>query len=685
MPTNRAKRKSKNRNVSPLSVAEIYCGAGGLSAGVSLAKALWPNNRGESFKIVYGVDHNRDAITTFRNYHFPGLNDARHAVIAPCRGVTEVTAESILQAIKPRRRLDLLIGGPSCQGVSPAGLRNPKDRRNDMLTAFIRLVRELKPRWFLMENVPGLTHANNRELLREIFKSLESIKGYQVSGNVLLAADYGVPQLRYRLFIVGTNTGSPIRFPLATHTPTAGADNNWSRYTTVKDAIYDLVDRSPEQYDSKTLSRNIRKPESALLSNHYCPNLSGLNKRRIKKIAPGQDWRFMPIRLLPERYFATRASDQKGAYGRLIWDWPAYTITNSCSNVTAGAFTHPDFDRVLSVREAARLQSFADNHVFYGSVGSQYEQVGNAVPPLLAKAVAEGILLCNYRRRKAKNWGQEGRLNYTCIDDALNGKIAFPKLTHRHVHPSFDRRRNKSNPNLKETSPSDEVTKSTWDLARRPIDPKPEQTQRLRKLAEEPNHYRATKRARAIVQFLDGKTKEIIISQANVSEDSVRKWINGYFFDGLNGWRAYHTSIEALQLNDPELNRKINKAIVRARRTLLFPSKKNGKPQPKDPLRLHMNSYLVKLIRRFGKYSVDGLIARVEKKLKTLLGTVYVGDLLAIADVALTSITIPTASRGTQANVLRPSNRTKFGDRNHKKDIKSRHRQRLPQFSRLAA
>jgi DNA (cytosine-5)-methyltransferase 1 len=573
-------------------------------------------------------------------------------------------------------------------------LRNPKDHRNDMLTAFIRLVRELQPRWFLMESVPGLTHKNNRELLREIFKTLESIKGYKVSGDVLLAADYGVPQLRYRLFIVGTNTGSPIRFPSATHTPTPGPDSNRtsSRYATVKDAIHDLADRSPEQYDPKTLPKDIRKPNETLLSNHYCPDISGLNKRRIKKIAPGEDWRFMPIRLLPERYFATRASDQKGAYGRLIWDWPAYTITNSCSNITAGTFTHPNFDRGLSVREAARLQSFADDHVFYGSVGSQYQQVGNAVPPLLAQAVAEGILLCNYRRRKAKNWGHEGRLNYKCIDDAISGKIAFPKLTRRHVHPSFDRRRNKSNPNPKEISPSLEVAKSTWDLRRRPIDPKPEQTQRLRKLAEEPNNYRATKRARAIVQFLDGEAKELIISQANVSEDSVKKWIDGYFVDGLDGWRAYHTSIEALQLNDPELSLRIKKAIVRARRTLLSPSKKNGKAESNDPLRLHMNSYLVKLIGRFRNYSVAGLIARVEKKLKTLLGTVYVGDLLAIADVALRPITSLTASeKSTRANILRSSKRKKLSRGDHKKDSRSSGRQRgsipaaVPQLSRLAA
>jgi hypothetical protein len=211
-------------------------------------------------------------------------------------------------------------------------------------------------------------------------------------------------------------------------------------------------------------------------------------------------------------------------------------------------------------------------------------------------------------------------------------------------------------------------------------------------LAEEPNNYRATKRARSIVQFLDGKDKGLIIRQANVSEDSVRKWIDGYFVDGLDGWRAYHTSIEALQLNDPGLSWKIKKAITRARRTLLSPAKKNGKAQTNDPVRLHMNSYLVKLIGRFRNYSVAGLIARVEKKLKTFLGTIYVGDLLAIADVALRPIKTLTASeKSTRANILRSSKRKKLSRGDHKKDSRSGGRQRgsipaaVPQLSRLAA
>src|SRR6185295_9291845 len=136
-----------------------------------------------------------------------------------------------------------------------------------------------------------------------------------------------------------------------------------SPYPTVRAAIFDLM-----QCSRRETGRNADfHSTNGCPANHFCGDISRANKLRIKTIRPGEDWRYMPINLLPEGYFATRASDQKGAYGRLLWDWPAYTVTNSCRNITAGVFTHPDYDRVLSVREAARLQSFHDDHVFHGS------------------------------------------------------------------------------------------------------------------------------------------------------------------------------------------------------------------------------------------------------------------------------------------------------------------------------
>jgi|GEM_PF-206818 len=609
-----------------LSVAEIYCGAGGLSAGFKNATAWWDGADGQGFEVVYGVDRDKDAISTFRAFHFSGKNKESLETIAPCKDVTAITGAEILTAIKPHRRLDVLIGGPSCQGVSPAGLRNPNDNRNAMLLAFIRLVKELRPRWFLMENVPGLTHANNRELLATIFREFESIEGYEVAGDVLLAADHDVPQLRYRLFIIGTNTGAPIRFP----TP---KDAVKYQYPTVRKAIFDLTDVEPNDYCHTRIEGC--DGLSRTPPNHYCRSITSVNKTRMKSIRPGEDWRFMPIKLLPEGYFGTRASDQKGAYGRLLWDWPAYTITNSCLNLTAGVFTHPIHHRVLSVREAARIQSFEDHHVFYGSLESQYRQVGNAVPPKLARAVAEAILYCHYERQKAITWGRAGRLSSKITAYSIENPEVFPVLTQRQVHPVFDRRVSRKTVKHPTSQIPIKTSSSVWDCEQRPPDSRPAETRRLRKLAKQPGNYRAAKRARTILQFMDGVPKKTILEQANVSETSIKKWVDGYFREGLDGWRAYHTPIHQIRSRTPAQTAEIKKAVNRVRRTLLSPPKKNFCGEPNGGSRLHMNNYLLTLIGRFGNLSVADLIWEVEDKLAASIGTVYVGDLLAIADVVL--------------------------------------------------
>lgn len=620
-----------------LTVVDLFCGAGGLSSGFTSAKAQWRDNRGEHFQIVYGVDRDADAMTTFRAAHFPHLDLAQQKIVAPCEDITRISREDILKVIRPHNQVDVLIGGPNCQGVSAAGLRNPDDHRNDMLRAFIRLVDELRPSWFVMENVPGLTHVNNRELLGAIFQEFEKIDGYQVSGDVLLAADYGVPQLRYRLFVVGTNTGAPIRFPPASHVPALRDGRQQlpivgNEYQTVRQAIFDLAADMPQVYDEEGMTERLAQA-SVTLPNHVYVALRELNVSRIQAVPPGYDWRSMPIRLLPERYFATRASDQKGAYGRLSWDWPAYTITNGVRNVTAGPFTHPVHDRPLTVREAARLQSFSDDYVFFGSIDAQYRQIGNAVPPQLAQAVAESILYCHYHGDAASNWGRQGRINYQLICDALAGKAQFPTLTKRNVEPLVDRRPDRK-PNNRLVVKKKAVERvSVWDTNLRPDDPFPEETVLLRKLAEQPRNYRAAKRAKAIVGFLDGKLRDEIVREANASEDSVRKWVDGYFADGLDGWRAYHTSVMHITQNRPELQEKIQNALTLVRRTLLVPAGSKGALTQHK--RLYMNRYLLNLIDRFGNRSVAQLIMEAEAVLGCSLGTVYVGDLLAICDVVL--------------------------------------------------
>ena len=624
MMTQRSEKLDTNK---VLTVVEVFSGAGGLSTGFARAAG----RSGEKYKILFAVDRDMHAMQTFRANHFPEVPLDAEDPRACCEDVKEINADRILAAIRPRRRVDVLIGGPSCQGVSPAGLRNPSDRRNQMLLAFVRLVKELRPKWFVMENVPGLTHSNNLELLAEILKLLQSVKGYQVAGDVLLAADYGVPQFRYRLFLIGTRTEAPIRFPIATHRAIAKGEgslklNARNRYVTVGDAIRDLASVEPSKFPRLGLAHD----QERFVANHFCRNMTSINRKRIACVRSGHDWRDIPIKLLPERYFITRSCDQKGSYGRLAWDWPAYTVTNASLNISAGAFTHPKHNRCLSVRETARLQSFSDEYVFRGSVEAQYRQVGNAVPPLMAKAVAETILNAHFRPKRTTA-GRAGRLTLKIIKDTLASGRGLPTLTPRCTYPGVVRSipgkvhlstffsQRKSNP------------KSVWKRSPRPADRWPEDTRRLRALAKQSKNLRAARRALSIVQFIDGVPRNKIIAIANSSEVSVRRWIDSYFANGLEGWRAAHSGVEHLADGNPRLRKRLHKYVARVRRLLLV-RRSAGAVQIN---RLHMNSYLRRLVRYFGSYSVDQLMSKLQKQIGKPLGTVYVGDLLAIADAVL--------------------------------------------------
>jgi DNA (cytosine-5)-methyltransferase 1 len=627
------KSAKKTRNVGKkLTVVDVFAGAGGLSTGFSKAVASWRGAKGEGYEVIFAADHDRQAMRTYRANHFADASSDRDDPRVCCDDVSQVDAKRILAAIRPHKRVDVLIGGPSCQGVSPAGLRNPADKRNQMLLAFARLVEELQPQWFVMENVPGLTHANNRVILAEIFKLFEDIKGYKVTGDVLLAADHGVPQFRYRLFVVGTRTAAPIRFPAPSHFPPSpdglGTCQRLNSYATVSKAIRDLAKTKPIEIEP---GEEPVTPKGGV-PNHWSRTVTEVNRKRIAEVGTGKDWRDIPIELLPDRYFTTRSSDQKGSYGRLTWDWPAYTVTNAAMNVSAGAFTHPNHDRCLSVREVARLQSFPDDYVFLGSVEAQYRQVGNAVPPLLAKAVAETLLHCHFRPREAANSQRAGRLTLPIIESTINGVAKLPTLTPRCVHPESARSTSRKTPR-QAVLPAERATfRSAWKTSPRPTDPWPDDTRRLRILAKQPKNVRAAKRARSIVQFIDGVPKPQIVAAANASEASVRKWVDGYFARGLDGWRAFHTGVAHLAASNPRLREKMRMGIERVRRLLLSPVRTGGDATAK---RLHMNAYLQQLIDNFGKYSVDELTARVETHVGGALGTVYVGDLLAIAEAVL--------------------------------------------------
>jgi DNA (cytosine-5)-methyltransferase 1 len=373
---------------------DLFCGAGGLSAGFESA----------GFKSVFANDNDKYACETYSRNH---KNCNVHL-----GDVEELSGVDILNRTG-LKKIPLVIGGPNCQGVSLRGLRDPSDPKNKAFYNYVRLVDELSPDWFVMENVPGLMHKHNRELATSIFKEFHSI-GYRCGAEVLLAADFGVPQLRYRLFIIGTRTDKNICFPEQTHfSPFLSNEQSPEElkskklWRTVRDAISDLApigngeDAKDSKYCFSISSAYKQRVDSSYLKyvraskrivqNHACHKTSDNNIDLIKYVPQGGNWKDIPENVRPARFKKVALKDHTTTYGRLRWEMPSRTVTTYFNNVSSGAFTHPDLQRGISVREGARLQSFPDAFEFCGTLARQYRQVGNAVPPLLAYHIARPI------------------------------------------------------------------------------------------------------------------------------------------------------------------------------------------------------------------------------------------------------------------------------------------------------
>jgi DNA (cytosine-5)-methyltransferase 1 len=251
-----------------------------------------------------------------------------------------------------------------------------------------------------MENVTGITSVDDGRAVNEIYKRLNKL-GYYVEHRILKAEEFGVPQERRRIFIVGSRDTKRIFWPEPTHYA-VGDDSLFSstrlRWVTVWDAISDLpplgISEGDEDIDyamppQSDYQRRLRKG-SRRLYHHVAPFLSEINIKRIKHIPQGGSWRDIPYAMLPAGMKKAKRSDHTKRYGRLSPDGLASTILTKC-DLHWGAFIHPTQERGITVREAARLQSFPDRIRFSGARGDQFRQVGNAVPPMLGRAVAVEI------------------------------------------------------------------------------------------------------------------------------------------------------------------------------------------------------------------------------------------------------------------------------------------------------
>ena len=290
--------------------------------------------------------------------------------------------------------LDCLIGGPPCQAFSvynhQRGLHDPRSR---LFREYLRILDSLRPKWVVMENVTGISSAGGGRAVDDILQGLRNL-GYKPEKRILRVEEYGVPQERRRIFFAANRLGKSIPWPKRTHGPGL---NPW---VTVWDAISDFVPLANGEDPGKPVPYGTApgsayqaelRGDAKLVSNYAAPCLAAINVKRMKHIPEGGSWRDIPFHLLPAGMKRARRCDHTKRYGRLRKDGLSCTVLTKC-DLHWGSFIHPEQDRVLTVREAARLQSFPDWFHFFGPRTEQFVQVGNAVPPLLGRSVAEAIL-----------------------------------------------------------------------------------------------------------------------------------------------------------------------------------------------------------------------------------------------------------------------------------------------------
>jgi len=383
-----------------LTFIDLFAGAGGLSEGLSEAgfHGLFSNEVVPEYAQTYKKNHPSTKVLT-----------ADIRTINPAKILIELGLE--------REELDLMAGGPPCQGFSiNAPKRSTKDERNHLFKEYLRFVDAFAPRAILIENVPGLVSFEDGATLHAILEALAEL-GYGADVRILGAAYYGIPQMRWRTIIIGLrgrNVPATIFPEPVFHAPvkpnfTATFDGHSlvkmptpetdSKFVTVRDALSDLPPlkngehgEKMKEYASDPASDYQRHARvgSVGVVNHEAPRLAEINIKRLQYIKPGGNWTDIPDELLPKGMKKARRSDHTKRYGRVDPLGLASTILTKC-DPHWGAYFHYEQDRSFTVREAARLQSFPDHFIFTGTMAEQFAQVGNAVPPLLANAVGLSI------------------------------------------------------------------------------------------------------------------------------------------------------------------------------------------------------------------------------------------------------------------------------------------------------
>ena len=337
---------------------DLFCGGGGLTVGLRRA----------GFGVVTSVEVDRASCKTYASNH-PAVHTVR-------QDITGLTKKDMRKAFCGET-VDLLAGCPPCQGFTSLTAKyKAEDSRNRLVFEMVRFAAMLRPRAIMMENVPGLSRTGVYVQLRSRLEKL----GYQLNDDdVLQVADYGVPQLRRRLVLLG-GLGFKIELPSPTHS--RDGRGGLSRWRTVRDAIGHMDPDPPTLVDARS-SGGVQAANW-----HVVRTLSQENLARIRAARPGRTWPSIPEHLRPKCHRGNY-NGFTNVYGRMEWDRPSPTITGGCTTFSKGRFGHPEADRTISVREAALLQTFPEHYVFDTPYMEHVcDIIGNALPCDFAEAVS---------------------------------------------------------------------------------------------------------------------------------------------------------------------------------------------------------------------------------------------------------------------------------------------------------
>ncbi|GBU28287.1 DNA methyltransferase [Treponema sp. R8-4-B8] len=363
---------------------DLFCGCGGISLGLEMA----------GFSVLAGIDVEKKYLKTFE-YNFPNAQ-------AICEDLRKIKTENLLSSLGIKRgELELLVGGPPCQGFSknvPRSKREADSANNLLIETYLDFCEKIYPFWILIENVAEMRNGFNTKYTQIINEKLISL-GYKIIDNVYNSVDFGVPQNRRRAFFLARRDGVEPELPKPiSFKKEVGLGFEENNYVTVWEAISDLPSiKQGEGIEPGTYRCNPRskyqesmRSKQGTFYNHVARKLQPIQNERLQKLKPGEGIKNLPDELKPKGGYS-------GAYGILEKDMICPTITRWVFHPGSGRWGHPVDKRLITIREAARLHGYNDDFRFIGSYNEQAGQIGNSVPPILAKQISMSFFSASKR------------------------------------------------------------------------------------------------------------------------------------------------------------------------------------------------------------------------------------------------------------------------------------------------